>query len=260
MLGIALGERSMLVAEVIVATGGPEVVKAVEFSYPEGQTLAKDPAVLGAALGAFLKEKGFGARIAVFGLPARWVLSKQKEVPALQDNLLADTLRLQAESEFSSELGELVYDYAGTGGAAASAGGTTTVLLLAVPKRYIDQINQLAEAARIRVQAVTPFSTAVASSAKAAGNAMTLVLGPSGVEFTSQQGGHPRVLPCSSASFAGHPPAWAMMASMPVAARCSSGTTPVPTKHKFNPSGNRSSSTSAMASFAIWASRHRPAS
>jgi len=108
---------------------------------------------------------------------------------------LADTLRLQAEGEFSSELGELVYDYAGSGDSApAAVGGTTTVLLLAVPKRYLDQISQLAESARIRVSAVTPFSTALAASAKAAANAMTVVLGPWGVEFTAQDGGHPRVL------------------------------------------------------------------
>jgi hypothetical protein len=194
VLGIAVGERSMLVAEVHSVGEGAQVIKAAELTYPEGSTIAKDAAAIGAALGQFLKEKGFSARNAVFGLPAKWVLSKQKEVPALEDTLLADTLRLQAESEFSTELGELVYDYAGSGAAGGSAGGTTTVLLLAVPKRYIDQIKQVAEAARIRVLAVTPFSTALASSSKASADAMTLVLGPSGVEFTSQQNGHPRVL------------------------------------------------------------------
>src|SRR5258708_28643827 len=194
-LGIAIGERSMLVAEVHAGSDAPHVVKAVEFTYAEGQSLAKDPAGLGQALGQFLKEHGFGSRAAVFGLPARWVLSKQKDVPALQENLLSDTLRLQAESEFSSELGELVYDYAGgTGSETAGVGGMTSVLLLAVPKRYLDQIAQLAEAARVKVLAVTPFSTAVAASAKGGADAMTLVLGPSGIEFTSQQGGHPRVL------------------------------------------------------------------
>ena len=194
VLGIAVGERSMLVAEVHTGSSGPEVIKALEFTYPENVTPAKDPAAIGSALGQFLKEKGFGARLAVFGLPAKWVLSKQKEVPAIADNLLADTLRLQAESEFSSELGELVYDYAGSGGANPSVGGTTSVLLLAVPKRYIDQINQLAEAARVRVLAVTPFSTAIGASSKGSADAMMLLLGPSGVEFTTQHGGHPSVL------------------------------------------------------------------
>src|SRR4051794_67410 len=161
MLGIAVGEKSMLVSEVQSISDAPQVTKAAEFTYPQGTTLAKDVPAIGAALGMFLKEHGFGARIAMFGLPAKWVLSKQKEVPALEDALLADTLRLQAESEFSTELGELVYDYAGVGGVAENVGGTASVLLLAVPKRYIDQVNQLAEAARVRVLAITPFSTAI---------------------------------------------------------------------------------------------------
>jgi len=193
MLGIAVGEKSMLVSEVHSASGTPQVTKAVEFTYPEGNTFAKDTPSIGAALGAFLKEHGFVARNAVFGLPAKWVLSKQKDVPALEDSLLADTLRLQAESEFSTELGDLIYDYAGLGATGDSA-GTTSVLLLAVPKRYIDQINQLAEAARVRVMAITPFSAAIVAASKAAANGMTLVLGPSGVEFTTQQDGHPRLL------------------------------------------------------------------
>jgi len=84
MLGIALGERSMLVAEVHASSAGPQVVKAAEFVYPEGQQFTKDPAALGLSLGHFLKEQGFTLRNAVFGLPARWVLSKSKEVPRAQ--------------------------------------------------------------------------------------------------------------------------------------------------------------------------------
>src|SRR5579862_4326436 len=93
VLGIAVGERSMLVAEVHAASGGPQVVKTGEFTYPEGVGL-KDGAALGAALGQFLKEQGFAARLANFGLPAKWVVSKHKDVPAVDDSLLADTLRL----------------------------------------------------------------------------------------------------------------------------------------------------------------------
>jgi hypothetical protein len=190
VLGIAVGERSMLVAELHAASGGPKVVKTGEFRYPEGVGL-KDTAALGAALGQFLKEGPFNSRLAVFGLPARWVLSKHKDVPAVDEQLMADTLRLTAPNEFSSELGDLVYDFAG---GAPTGGGTASVLLVAVPKRYIDQINQIAEAARVRVLEVTPFSTAVAASSKSARDALQLVLGPSGLEFTAQQNGQPRVL------------------------------------------------------------------
>ena len=189
MLGIAVGEKTMLVAEVHSTTGQPQVVKTAEFRYPEGTTL-RDAQAVGTAFNEFLKEQGFSARAALFGLPAKWVVSKSKEVPAVGAALLADTLRLQATMEFSADLGDMVYDYASAG----SSAGSTTVLLVAVPKKYIDQITQFGDAARVKPLAITPFSTALGLSAKPAADSMILLLGPSGVEFTSQQGGHPKVL------------------------------------------------------------------
>jgi hypothetical protein len=60
VLGIAVGERSMLVAEVHAASGSPQVVKTGEFRYPDGVGL-KDPAALGAALAQFLKDGPFNS-------------------------------------------------------------------------------------------------------------------------------------------------------------------------------------------------------
>jgi hypothetical protein len=189
MLGIAVGEKSMLVAEVHATAGQPQVVKTAEFRYPEGQSL-KDVETLGAAFNDFLKAQDFSARTALFGLPAKWIVSKAKEVPAVGASLLADTLRLRAPMEFSADLGEMIYDYANGG----TAGGMTSVLLVAVPKKYVDQIAQFADVARVKALAVMPFSTALGVSVKAAADSMMLLLGPSGVEFTSQQGGNPKVL------------------------------------------------------------------
>lgn len=201
MLGIAVGERSMLVAEVHASGGGAQLVKTAEFRYPEGQTL-KDSQLLGQALGQFLKSEGFGSRTAIIGLPAKWVLSRAKEVPSIEDSLMSDTLRLTTSNEFSSELGELVYDYAGS---AVKGTTTTSVLLVAVPKKYIDQISQVAEAARVRVVAITPFSTSIGASAKPAQDALQLVVGPSGLEFTARQGGHPSALKYVGASIDASP-------------------------------------------------------
>jgi hypothetical protein len=189
MLGIAVGEKTMLVAELHSTAGQPQVVKTAEFKYPDGLSI-KDTAALGNAFNDFLKAEGFGARNALFGLPAKWIVTKSKEVPAVGASLLADTLRLQAPMEFSADLGDMVYDYASSG----SAEGSTTVMLVAVPKKYIDQIVQFADSARVKPVAITPFSTALGVSARAAGDSMILLLGPSGVEFTSQQGGRPKVL------------------------------------------------------------------
>ena len=189
MLGIAVGEKSMLVAEVHATEGQPQVVKTAEFRYPEGQSI-KDTSTLGSAFNEFLKAEEFGTRNALFGLPAKWVVTKSKDVPAVGASLLADTLRLQAPMEFSADLGDMIYDYA----SGTSANGSTSVLLVAVPKKYIDQISEFADAARVKPLAITPFSTSLALSTKSAGDSMILLLGPSGVEFTSQQDGRPKVL------------------------------------------------------------------
>ena len=110
VLGVAIGERSLLVAEV-VAGDRPEVKRLAEFVYPEGISPHK-PEELGTALAEFLRENKFSAKSAVFGLPARWLVVKAKEVPPADPSTLANLLRLQAEGEFSSELKDLVYDYA----------------------------------------------------------------------------------------------------------------------------------------------------
>ncbi|HXE55359.1 MAG TPA: hypothetical protein VN541_20210 [Tepidisphaeraceae bacterium] len=191
LLGIAVGERSMLVAEVQAGSPAARVIKAAEFRYPEGQSL-KDSEPLGAALAQFLKDQGFGTRTAVFGLPARWVLSKSKDVPTTDETLLADTLRLQATAEFSPEFTDLVYDYSGN----PARDGSHAVLLMAVSAgKYVNPLNAIAEAAKIKVVGVAPYSAALASvTAQPSRTLQTVLLGPSGIEFAATQGGSPRML------------------------------------------------------------------
>jgi hypothetical protein len=112
MLGLAVGERVALVAEVSSAGGRPAVQRVGEFHYPTGFDLSQ-PDSIGRALGLFLREQGFTARSVVVGLPGKWVLSKRAEAPAAEPQLVADSLRLQAEAEFAADGGEFAYDYAG---------------------------------------------------------------------------------------------------------------------------------------------------
>src|SRR5207248_1965427 len=122
-------EHSLLAAEVVAAAGEQtEVRQFAELVYPEGASPA-EPAALGKALAQFLRENNFTARATVVGLPARWVLVKSKEVPPADASTLAELLLLQAESEFSSEFKDLVYEYAGDAG----AGPLGTVILIATP-------------------------------------------------------------------------------------------------------------------------------
>lgn len=192
MLGISLGEQSLLVAEVHASASRPQVIRVGELRYAADAGL-QQPEALGIALARYLKEKGSDSHSAVFGVPVRWIVSKRKEVPNADDRVLIETLRLQAEGEFSPELTNLVYDYSGrspsTGAGAADAG---SVLLMALPGRYIDLITKLAEAARVKVRAIMPSGVALAAAPQS--KAAMVLMGQGGIEFIAQTGGHARAL------------------------------------------------------------------
>ena len=186
-IGLALGERSALVAEVAAGGADRPAVRAVgEFAYPDGVTI-QHPAELGAALGAFLRDQKFAARSAVVGLPARWLVVKPKDVPPADPATLADLLRLSAESEFSSELRDLVYDYA----ADATAGHPSSVLLLATPQKYLTAAAAVCDAAKINAVAVTPSAVALGAATAAP---VVLSVGGGGAELTAQSGRSPTAL------------------------------------------------------------------
>ena len=86
MIGLSIGERSLLAAEV-VAGERPEVARLAEFVYPDGIS-PQQPAELGTALGAFLRENKFTAKSAIVGLPARWLVVKCKDVPPADPHTL----------------------------------------------------------------------------------------------------------------------------------------------------------------------------
>jgi hypothetical protein len=200
LLGLALGEKSLLAAE-LTAGQQPRVTRLAEMAYPAEATLSQ-PAELGAALARFLQDKQFTARAAVIGIPAKWLLVKTKEVPSAKSDVLANMLRLQAETEFSRELKDLVYDYseapvhqsAAGGEIAAPAQGGRSVLLLATPRKQIEWVQALCLAAKIRAVAVMPSALALGHSTGAAdGQAseketLVLTVGEGGSEMTAQRG------------------------------------------------------------------------
>ncbi len=185
VLGLAIGEKSLLAAE-ITAGERPEVKRLAELVYPEGVS-AQTPGELGTAPGDFLRDQKFTAKSAVFGLPARWLVVKAKEVPPADSTTLANLLRLQAEGEFSSELKDLVYDYT----ADTSAGNPKSVLLIATSQKYIDGINTLCDAAKISPVMVTSSAIAlgvVTGRSEGASNPLVLLVSPTGAELTAQSG------------------------------------------------------------------------
>jgi len=182
MLGIAVGDKSMLIAEVAVAGGKYQAVRTGQYTYAEGQGLSV-PETLGQGLNQYLRANGFSTRHAVFGMPAKWVLSKPKEVPAADESTIASSLRLQAEGDFSPELKDLVFDFVGEG----SRSEAQTVLLLATPRKNIDNIRAIADAAKVDVESVTVSLAALATAtAKVRKDSLVLSMGPGGTELGSQ--------------------------------------------------------------------------
>ncbi|QOV89822.1 hypothetical protein [Humisphaera borealis] len=203
-LGVAIGEKSLVIAEASRSGNAPagssplgaatgRVTQAATFVYPAGVTL-DTPEPLGSALGAFLKERGFAARHVVVGVPARWVLSKPKEVPPADPDLIAEALRLQVEGEFSQELQNLVFDYAGE----ISPTEPRNVLLVAIQDKYLEQIKAMTSAAKLTLSAVTPVGCVLGAAAGTASgksrSALVVSVGPGGIELIAQDGASPRAL------------------------------------------------------------------
>jgi hypothetical protein len=187
ILGLAMGEKSLLAAEVI-AGDRPRVTKVAEMNYPADLPANGAGAVqLGKALASFLSERGFTAKSAIVGIPLKWVVVKAKEVPRTDTATLANMLRLQAEAEFSSELKDLVYDFAEI----QSSGVDRAVLLMATPGRHVEAAKAMCEEARLGLLAVTPSALALGgTTARAmARNVLVLNVLASGSELTDQQSG-----------------------------------------------------------------------
>jgi hypothetical protein len=185
VLGVVLGEKSLLAAEVVAGEKSPEVKRLAEMVYPEGISLAQ-PAELAKAMGHFLKDNQIGSRAAVIGIPLKWIVVKPKEVPPTDDATVAQLLRLEAEAEFSAELKDLVYDFTGE----QIPGATSrSVLLAATPKKYVDAIATFCEGARLEELAITPSALALGAvtGASAKRDVMVLSVGSAGSELSSHR-------------------------------------------------------------------------
>jgi hypothetical protein len=185
VLGLAMGERSLMAAELVATEGRPQVKRLAELIYPEGITISQ-PTELAKALGHFLKDNHFSTRSAVIGIPLKWLVVKAKDVPPADDATVAQLLRLETEAEFSSELKDLVYDFAGE---AAAGSGSRRVLLAATPRKYVDCIESLCDGARLQPLAIMPSALALGTitGASLKRDVLVLAAGPAGSELSSQR-------------------------------------------------------------------------
>ncbi|HEY7087384.1 MAG TPA: hypothetical protein VH518_04795 [Tepidisphaeraceae bacterium] len=190
LLGIALADRTITCAELSGRPGAQAVRKTATLTLATDENLNK-PDQLGKSLASFLKEKGFSASRVVVGVPAKWVLAVEKEVPPAGTEQVRAMLRLQAERMSLGEGVETVFDFVGDD----SSGKGGRVLLVAMMRKQLERIEQMVAAAGLSLEAVTPMSLALASAVQ---GKPLLMLARHGAEVVmnggGQQGTAPRML------------------------------------------------------------------
>ena len=191
ILGLAVTERSITAAEVGVVRGRRTVLRAAEFPMAPGEA-APDPAQLGKALRQFLRQHRFSASRCVIGLGARWLVAKEKSLPPTAPDMLAGVLAIATEREFASDPKDLAFDYCNP---VASAQGQS-VFLVAAPRRNVDHVVAAAQAAGLKVAAVTSTTMALASATGGPPSPRRLVLylSPTAAELSLQSDGGFRLL------------------------------------------------------------------
>ncbi|HYG76471.1 MAG TPA: hypothetical protein VEK08_15810 [Planctomycetota bacterium] len=177
VLGIAFSTRSLRVTEVHAGAGEPRLVRTGELQF-ENLSL-QDGAVLGKRLAEFLKENHFTASACVAGIPAQWLMLKEKAVPPAAPEVLASVLKIQAERDFSLEPSSLALDYLpGT----ISENGQAVVLVATLSER-VEQIKLVARTAGLKLQTITVTALALSSVSR---EPSVLYTGPNGIEMTSR--------------------------------------------------------------------------
>lgn len=184
ILGLGIEEHLILVAELRIDGRHREVRRAAEFVFPENVSFDK-PAELGQHLQQFLKSNHFSAKNTVIGIPVKWLIMRQENIPPTNADSLASILRIKAEREFSLDYDDLVFDYIGR----ASATKKSSLLLVATLRQKIEQLVETSHAAGLTVLSITSSFLAVASAFRQTGfdGGYGLYIRPDYAEFLVQQ-------------------------------------------------------------------------
>src|SRR5690606_28483283 len=89
-------ERSIRCAQVMFSGRRPTVQRVGLMELDAGLSIDK-PEALGQKLQSFLQSHHMTARSAVVGVPARWVLTQDRELPPTDEATAVGMLRLQSE-------------------------------------------------------------------------------------------------------------------------------------------------------------------
>jgi len=201
ILGLAIGDGEITCAQVAGTAAAARVQKLARFTFPAGASL-EQPDRLGQQLRTFLREHHFSATRAVVGVPARWLIAQEKDLPPANEEQALAMLRLQAERMAVADNHELVVDAA----ADPDPARPTRALVIGMLQQHLDRVRQVCEAAGLTPVAVTPTALAVSSmlargaaaatttKGAAAGSRRLVLLSRRGAEVLWEADGAPRML------------------------------------------------------------------
>lgn len=156
ILGIALEEDQILLSELHCISLRYRIIRTETF-FLSPETDYREPDRLGTTLHQFLREHLFSAKEVVVGLPAKWLLVKENEVPCVQAESLSQIARLMAEREFSLDMNDLVLDYTSSD----NSNSNRHLVVMATLRSRIDPILAALRTAGLKVISVTPSSPAL---------------------------------------------------------------------------------------------------
>ena len=202
-LGVAFGDHAVTCAELAAAApaGKRRVARrTATFAFPPEMSL-DTPDATGQALAAFLRQKKFSSTRAVVGVPAKWLIAVEKELPPTDEEQARAALRLQAERLAVAENGEVVFDFAGS----ANAREASKVLIVGMLRPRLEKIERMLDAAGMHVVAITSTGLATAAAAaKRNDDGGMLSLSAGGGELVWRSGSSPRMLRHVPVALNGH--------------------------------------------------------
>jgi hypothetical protein len=201
-LGLAFNDRGIACAEVAVSGDRRTVRRMATFVFTADHALEK-PEATGAALAAFLREKRFTSSRAVAGVPARWLLASEKDLPPADKQQARAALQLHAERVAVGDSGgDVVFDYAGE----ANPQAASRVLLVGITRPALDRVQKILDSAGLSVAGITSIGLVIADAVSEADrDAGLLLVGRAGAEMILRQSdGNPRVLRHVAVSANGH--------------------------------------------------------
>jgi len=145
LLGLALDGRRLDGVVLKLVNGAP----AGQQSFSAG--LALDPLTAAPELVAreirnHLDAAGIRERHCVFGVPLKWVLTMQTELPALPAADAASLLQLEVERGFHADVATLQLSTSRS----PLAGGKTNVLIAGIPGTHLARLEQVLAAAKLK--------------------------------------------------------------------------------------------------------------